>query len=228
MEENYDLAGLSFFADLTRDQLQHVAAQAAVETIPRGTVLFMEGHESKRTFIIISGLVKVYKLHKEGREKTLAILGRGDILGEMTLYDNTSRSATAETMEESTLLLIGNDEFKQLLLDIPELAIKIIQVLAQRLRQADQHIQELLFLNARSRIICNLVHLAVVHGIEEKGRIKIPLRLTHAELANLVGVSRETATKVLDELQKTNLIRIKSKQLWIINTEELYRQGSMD
>ena len=190
--------------------------------------MFVEGQPTNGTYIVVSGLVKVFKIHKEGREKTLAILSRGDLLGEMTLFDNPLRSASAETMEDSVLLLLSNDDLRQVLAEMPELAIKVIQVLVQRLRQANQQIEELMFLNARSRIICNLVHLASVHGIEENGKTRIPLRLTHAELANVVGVSRETATKVLDDLQKNSLIAINNKQLWLLDMKELYQQGAID
>lgn len=220
------LENISLFRGLDQEQLGRINSKATFYTYARGTLLFVEGEETNGTYIVVSGLIKVVKLHKEGREKTLAILGQGDILGEMTLFEITARSASAETMEETTVLFILNDDFRELLLDIPSLALQVIGVLAGRLRQADQHIQELIFFNARGRIICNLLHLAAEHGIEQKGQIKIPLRLTHAELANLVGVSRETATKVLDELQKDGLIKIKNRQLWLLNTEELYQQGT--
>jgi len=221
-----DLENISLFKGLNQKQFGLIKCKATLHTYVRGSILFMEGQETNGTYIVLSGLIKVVKLHKEGREKTLAILRRGDILGEMTLFETTARSAKAEIMEDSSVLFIPNADFKQLLLDIPQLALQVIDILANRLRQTDQQIQELLFFNARGRIICNLLHLAAGHGIEDNNRIKIPLRLTHAELANLVGVSRETVTKVLDDLQKDNLIRITNRQLWLLNTEELYKQGT--
>jgi len=228
MMEMYNLAQLSLFANLNEEQLNYLLSKTKLQNCTRGTILFREGQETNGTYIILSGLVKIFVLHKEGKEKTLAILKEGDILGEMTLFNNPFRSATAEALDDSAYLHISNRDFIQLLADIPPLALNIIELLTARLRHADQQIQELMFLNARSRIICNLVHLAAVHGVAEHDRIRIPLRLTHAELANLVGVSRETVTKVLDELQKNHLIYIKNKQLWLLDTEELYRQGTMD
>jgi CRP/FNR family transcriptional regulator len=218
------LKNISLFKGIDQIQLGHIKGKATLHSYVRGSILFVEGQETNGTYIVLSGLIKVVKIHKEGREKTVAILGRGDILGEMTLFETTTRSATAKIMEDSSVLLIPNSDFKQLLLDIPQLALQVIGILAERLRQTDQHIQELLFFNARERIVCNLLHLAAVHGIEESNKIKIPLRLTHAELANLVGVSRETVTKVLDDLRKDNLIRIKNRQLWLLNKEELFQQ----
>ncbi len=220
------LNNITLFKGLNQEQLGCIKSKSTLYTYPRGSILFVEGQETNGTYIVLSGLIKVVKLHKEGREKTLAILRRGDILGEMTLFETTARSANAETMEESTVLYIPNADFKQLLLDIPQLALEVIGILADRLRHTDQQIQELLFFNARGRIICNLLHLAAGHGIIENNLIKISLRLTHAELANLVGVSRETVTKVLDDLKKDGLIKIKNRQLWLLNTEELYQQGT--
>lgn len=223
-----ELKDIPFLEGLNRPQMEHIAGKLEKRTCARGSVLFMEGEESNGTYFIASGLVKIVKLHKEGREKTLAILRAGDMLGEMTLFEDSTRSATAEAMEDTTLFLITNNDLKQMLIEIPQLALRVVQVLSMRLRQTNQHIQELTFLNARSRIICNLVHLASVHGINQQGCVKIPLRLTHSELANLVGVTRETVTKVLDELQKDSLIQIKNKQLWLMDMEKLYQQGTIN
>lgn len=220
-----DIADVPLFKGLEPDKIERIRKIVIKRTYPKGATMFIEGQETDGLYIVTSGFVKVLKLHKDGREKTLAILGEGEILGEMTIFGSDLRSATLETLEQSTVLVIPRADFQLLLEEMPELAIRVIEVLSYRLRQSNRQIEELIFFNARSRVICNLVQLANERGRAEKNGIKIILRLTHAELANLIGVSRETTTKVLAELQAGNLIKITSKQIQIVNLDELYRQA---
>jgi len=218
------LSKISIFEGLGQDELDRVVKWVTRRTYPKGTTIFVEGDETDGIYIVTSGLVKVLKLHKDGREKTLAILNEGDILGEMTLFGGGLRTAIAETLEQTTVLVIPKANFQSLLTEIPRISIKIIEILSNRLKQANRQIEELVFLNARSRVVYNLISLAKEYGQPEEGGITISLQLTHAELAKLVGISRETMTKVLAELQDGNLIKVTRKKLQIIDLDDLYRQ----
>jgi len=215
---------ISIFEGLDQSELGRVTKWVTERTYPKGTTVFVEGEETDGIYIVTSGLVKVLKLHKDGREKTLAILNEGDILGEMTLFGSHLRTAMAETLEQTTVLVIPKANFQSLLMEIPKIAIRIIEILSNRLKQANRQIEEMMFLSARSRVIYNLINLAKEYGRPGKGEITISLQLTHAELAKLVGISRETMTKVLAELQDSGLIKVTRKKLQIINPDELHRQ----
>jgi len=215
------MKGINFFQGMTEEEIQRILNNANERLYTRGTIIFSEEEETDGIYIITEGLIKVYKMSIDGREKTLAILSPGDILGEMALFDHSYRSATAEALETSTVNVIPRQDFERLLEEMPTLAIKIIRVLAERLRQADEEIKNLLFLNARSRVILNLVQLAEQHLQEKKTGTPMPFRLTHAEMANLVGVSRETVTRVISELQDEDLIRIEKRKLWINDIQRL-------
>ena len=212
---------INFFRDMKEEEIQRILNNANERFYSRGTIIFSEGEETDGIYIITEGLIKVYKMSADGREKTLAILNPGDILGEMALFDHSYRSATAEALEASTVIVIPRQDFEHLLEKIPALAVKIIRVLAERLRQADEEIKNLLFLNARGRVILNLVQLAEAHMQGKKPGTPIPFRLTHAEIANLVGVSRETVTRAISELQDEGLIRIEKRKLWIDDIQRL-------
>ncbi len=219
-----NLHQITLFQDLNQEELSLVAAKVAERVFPKGVTLFVEGQETDGLYIIKSGLVKVYMLHRDGREKTLAILTPGDVLGEMTVYGSDLRSATVETLELTTFLIINKVDFRSLLFKIPKISISMIEMISNRLRQANRQIQELSFMNSRSRVICNLLHLAEEHGKIVRGEIGIPLRLTHAELGKLAGVSRETVTKVLVELQDNNLIDSNNKQLRVLEMVKRQRE----
>lgn len=215
------MKGINFFHGMKEEEIQRILNNSNERIYSRGTIIFREGEETDGIYIITAGLIKVYKMSIDGREKTLAILNPGDIMGEMALFDYSYRSATAEALEASTVNVIPRQDFERLLEEMPALAIKVIRVLAERLRQADEEIKNLLFLNARSRVILNLVQLVEQHMQGKKPGTPIPFRLTHAEMANLVGVSRETVTRVISELQDEGLIRIEKRKLWINDIQRL-------
>lgn len=203
-----DLSKVKLFSELNPEERQLIVETARESVYPPSATVFVCGEEASGLFIIVSGRVKVFKLNPDGREKTLAILGEGDTLGEVSLYGDSLRSATVETLETTSFLVISRDSFQSLLEKIPRLSMKIIELLSERLRRANQQIEELFFMNARSRVICSLIHLAEEHGRKKGEGMIILFSLTHAELAKLAGVTRETATKVLSELRDCELISL--------------------
>ncbi|MDD2422229.1 MAG: Crp/Fnr family transcriptional regulator [Heliobacteriaceae bacterium] len=218
------LSQIPMFNGLSQKELDHLAGCTLQRTYPKGTTLFVEGQPADGLYFITTGLVKVVKLHNDGREKTLALLGEGKILGEMSLFSSGLRTATAEALDKTTVLVLLREPFRALLLEMPILTIRLIEILSARLNQANQQIQALQFMNARSRIIASLIQLAKDYGQTENKGITIPLQLTHAEIAKLAGVSRETVTKVFADLQKNNLLKPSRKQLWISGLDTLYRE----
>ena len=218
------MKGINFFHGMKEEDIQKILNTSNERLYSRGTIIFSEGQKTDGIYIITEGLIKVYKMSVDGREKTLAILNPGDILGEMALFDHNLRSATAEALEATKVNVIPRQDFERLLEEMPVLATKLIRVLAERLRQADEEIKNLLFLNARSRVILNLVQLAETHMQGKKPGTPMPFRLTHAEMANLVGVSRETVTRVISELQDEGLIRIEKRKLWINDIQKLKKE----
>lgn len=219
-----DISKAALFEGLSGDEFERVKQRTIERTYPKGAVVFSEGEQTDGLYIVSSGLVKVFKLHTDGREKTLDILKPGQYLGEVSLFGSSIRSASVETLEPTKFLIIPSTDLRILLLETPSLAVKIIEMLSGRLREANRQIQELAFMNSRSRVICNLINLAEVHGRAEGSGVCIDVRLTHSEFAKLAGVSRETVTKVLQELQELSLISITSKYIKILSTLELYQE----
>ena len=211
-----DIAKIAFLEGLSPEEISKVRDITVERVYPKGTMVFSEGQESDGLFLIISGLIKVSKISKNGREKILAILGEGEIVGEMTVFGCHLRSATLHTLEATIVLVIKREDFRKILREIRDLAPRVVELLSNRLRYANRQIEELVFLNSRSRVICTLILLA------QEG--KLTLRLTHAELANLIGVSRETVTKVIAELKDCGLIQVARKEITIMDIERLYRE----
>ncbi len=216
-----ELGTIELFQDLDPTQLKMVEEKITLRSYDKGVTVFLEGEETDGIYIIVSGHVKVYMLHTDGREKTLALLSCGDVLGEVTLFGSDLRSAAVETLENATFYVISKEDFKTLIFNIPELAMRVIEMLSLRLRQTNRQIQEIVFLNAPSRVISSLLHLSEKYGKPKDEGLEIPLRLTHAELAKLAGVSRETVTKVLNNLHERRLIQMTHKHIKILKRKEL-------
>ena len=219
-----DLKRIKIFSELKSEEIEQIKLIARKRVYPKGTTIFVKGQKSDGVYIIYSGQVKISLLHHDGREKTLAILGEGEILGEVTLYGNELRSTNVEALEVTTLLIISNENFHLLLQSIPTLSTKIIELLSNRLRHSSQLVEELTFFDARKRVISSLIYLSSEKGIKIGNETHIIIPLTHSELAKLAGVTRETTTKVLNELQNKKLIKIDNKTIKIADNSALNDQ----
>ena len=219
-----ELRKVKLFSKLEPEELSQIEKTARERVYPRGATVFVSGQEADGLYIIYTGRVKVVMLYPDGREKTLAIFREGETLGEVTLYGSELRSATVETLETTTFLVISRESFQSLLMNMPRLCVEVIELLSKRLRRANRHIEELTFLNARSRVICALIYLAEEHGRKKGQEVQIAFSLTHAELAKLVGVSRETVTKVLIELQDKKMIDVRRGKIKINSFAGLQQQ----
>jgi CRP/FNR family transcriptional regulator len=187
----------------------------------KGTILFFEGDYGDEMFIITSGLVRIYRI-EQSKEITLALFRTGDFFGEMALIDKTAtRSATAETIEPSTILSISRGDFFRFLEKSPRLLLRLLEVNMQRLRKANDQIHDLTFLDVRSRIVKTISRLAEEYGTPTPQGMFIDMRLTHQQIANMVGTVRESVTKVLQELQDDGIISIQQKRIMVYDLPKL-------
>lgn len=209
------------FDHFDEQELQSVAPLFAERKYRKGTILFFEGDPGHELFIIKSGLVKIYKL-AEDKEITLALFSEGDFFGEMSLLQpGDTRSATAETIEPTTVFTLDRTKFLHFLESSPKLCLKLLEITVRRLRKANEHIEDLTFLDVRSRIIKNIRRLSEDYGKPIPGGLMIDLRLTHQQIANMAGTVRESVTKVLQELQDAGVIHIDHKRIIINDMDRL-------
>jgi len=216
------LRQVDLFKNLEEGELEQIRSIIAVRSFPKHSLLFLENSEGDGLYLIKSGAVKIFRATEEGREKILAIFRRGDFFGEMSLLDGGLRSASAETMEKSVVMVLRRSEFIRLLERFPALSMKIIHALCRRLRRANEQIEMIAFWDVRSRVLKILLDLAYEHGTGlDRGR-RIDLRLTHQELASLAAASRETVTRVLQELQDQGLIHMDGRNIVVLPPAESY------
>jgi CRP/FNR family transcriptional regulator len=160
-------------------------------------------------------------LSAEGKEKVLTILQEGDIFGELSLFDEDPHPLTAEAMDDARLLIIPWNEMEKMIIKRPSLAIKIIEALSKKTRLLTSQVRELVFQDAAGRLASLLSRLAEDFGREIEEGTVIDLVLTHQEIANLIGSSRVTVTKLINKFIDDGMITIKKRKIIIKDFESL-------
>jgi len=209
------LGRVPLFKSLNQQQLQNLAELTITRTFSRGSVIIVAEDEGDAFFIIRKGRVKVNLLHGDGREVILSILGKGEVFGELALLDGRPRSANVITLEETELITLRRTEFLQLINNEPAIIMGLLDELAARLRKTDHQIGGLALLDATSRISRTLVRLAAEHGEETAEGLLVGQKITHQQLANMSGTTRETVTRVLKRLEGQGYITMRGRQILI-------------
>ena len=217
------LARVDIFAGFEPVELESLAAITHKKSFTAGTRLFEQGHPGEEFFIIIKGSLKISVLSEEGHELVLAYLRPHDFFGEMALLDDYPRSAGAEAVEDLELLSIHKNHFRKLLSGKPQMALPILQCLARRIRTMINDLASSAFMDAYHRVASKLLVLARDLGEIEGDSATIRQKLTHQKLAALVGTTRETVTKILNEMKRQKLIRVDHQQITILALERMRR-----
>lgn len=213
MDEREVLRTVPIFSELSEEDISSLAHLALRKRYPKDTVVFFENEEGDFFFTILEGRIKVTILGDDGREVILSVLGPGDFFGEMALLDNEPRSATAIAVEESELLSLHRNDFQSVLNDNRSITSALIRVLSARLRRANHQISTLALLDVYGRVARVIVDMAREEGKRLRdGRIAFR-RATHQEIANRIGTTRETVTRMLKDLERQGLIHVEGKEI---------------
>lgn len=217
------LSEVEVFQDLTPQEMADLSARAPMRTAPAGTLLWSPHDPRPVLFIVKAGSVRIYRLSPEGRRLTLAVLGPGALFGEMELVGQRMGEGFAETVEPSVLCLMSEEDVRNLLLADPRIATRMITGLGRRLAEVEQRLADTVLKTAPQRVAAVLCRLATA-APPETGLLtpRGPLvRLTHEQLAELVGTTRETATRLLGELRDAGLVRLRRGGIVVLDVEGL-------
>jgi len=209
---------IPLFTGLGKKDLDTVARHTLAKTFPAHTILLREGERSDSLYIILYGKVKIYVSDKEGDEAILNIQGTGDYFGEMALLDEAPRSASAMTMEPTRVAIMAKSAFKDCLASHPDIAYNLIRTLTQRVRVLSGSVRNLALLDVYGRVARTLLSLA--EPLDNK--LVVDQKLTHQEIASMVGASREMVSRILKDLANKGYIKVERRR--IILFEKLARE----
>ena len=220
-----DVARAALFATIDPAAVTELISTMTVTHVARGSVIFRQGDTGDRLYVISAGKVKLGQHSSDGRENLLAVLGPGEVVGELSLFDPGPRSATATAVVDSELYELGHQLFVRWLAVNPEAAPGIIADLARRLRQTDEALADLVFTDVPGRVAKALLDMADRFGTPTDAGLRVEHDLTQEELAHLVGASRETVNKALADFTTRGWIRRDGRALVLRNVDRLRRRA---
>jgi CRP/FNR family transcriptional regulator, cyclic AMP receptor protein len=203
------LAHVPVFAELAPDDLQRVASVAVPRSFEPGQVVFREGDDSDTCYVVCEGHARAIRTHSDGRTITLATFGTGEVFGELAMFDDEKRSATVEAIDAVEAIAILGPDMRRVLREHPEISAKLVTTLGRRLRAANERLASQSFQTVQSRV-AQVVSQLVVQELAEAGQgaeaAEIVLKVTQAEVAQLAGSSRESASRFLAVLERAGIV----------------------
>ena len=213
------------FAGLEPGSARALIASMKSIDIGRGDVLFHEGEPGDRLYVIREGKVKLGTRSGDGRENLLAVLGPGEMIGELSLFDPGPRTATATAVSDSVVLEMGHHDLQTWLAATPAVAEHLLQALARRLRRTNEALADLVFSDVPGRVAKALLDLSSRFGRPVEDGIRVAHDLTQEELAQLVGASRETVNKALADFAARGWVRREGRAVVLLDVERLERRA---
>jgi CRP/FNR family transcriptional regulator, cyclic AMP receptor protein len=221
------LRRVSLFSELSAEELEKIARVAVPRSYPAGSIILREGDPGDTCYILRSGTARVVRQHADGRAITLTNLGPGEIFGELAMFDGEVRSATVEAVDDVRAVAILAGDLKRLLNEHPEIAVKLLGALAERLRETNARISRQSFQKVSSRVAGVLVELAETGTRTGLGAgdptAEVVVRSTQADLAQLAGTSREAASRFLATLQRAGVLTTKRGRIVVHDPSALHR-----
>jgi CRP-like cAMP-binding protein len=207
VEESVTLLGqVPVFETLAPEDLQHVAEVAVPRSFAAQQVIFREGDESDTCYVVRSGHARAIREHVDGRTLALAHFGPGDIFGELAMFDNERRSATVETLDAVDAIALAGSDMRRLLRQHPDIAVKLVIALGRRLRDANERLTRQSFQTVQSRVAVVLNDLVRQAQTEGAAAADVLVTITQADIAQLAGSSRESASRFLAVLERAGVI----------------------
>jgi CRP/FNR family transcriptional regulator, cyclic AMP receptor protein len=200
------LARVPVFAELAEPELTRVAGLARRRAFAAGEIVFREGEDSDTCYVVESGHARALREHTDGRQLTLATFGPGDIFGELAMFDDERRSATVDAIDDLEVVGIPGADMRRLMREHPDIAVKLSIALGRRLRAANERLARQSFQTVQSRVAVVLSQLVDQARAEGAAANDVVVHATQADLAQLAGSSRESASRFLAVLERAGVI----------------------
>lgn len=206
MVDLWHLTNINWLKELPDSEAETLRQGAKLRHYKVGGVIFEPRPKPEFVFLLESGLVRMYRSSQNGEEVTFGYVGAGEVFGELVAFIDRPRESYAVAVEPSMVLILEREAFAAAIQSVPSIMFSVAKQIEGRFHNIESRVEDLVFRDARSRVASAIVKLAKDFGQAEDGRLVIQLRLTHAELATLVGASRPTVSIALGELEDENIL----------------------
>lgn len=209
------------FSQLSEEDLSYLERRAKVRTFSRGSPVYFPTDSADCVFVLVEGRVRIYSVTIQGKQAVLALIEPGELFGEMALVGPEAREEHAEAALKSKIVSISRQSVEEILLKNAGLSLAVTKFIGMRRQRLERRLRNLLFRSNRERLIGLLLELIEQYGRTVREGILIDIRLSHQELAGLIGVTRESVTLALGELQLEHLITTGRKRIVVLNPQKL-------
>ncbi len=206
------LRNIQLFSLLDEDELEQISSIVSLKTFLKNETILIEEDTNEFMYIILLGRVKVTSMTDEGKETVLAIHNEGDFFGEMSLIDGSTSPATVVATEKSLVAIVSRNNFYSLLYSQRKILEKLLHIFCQRLRESWKKIHILSLKNAHERLKHLFITLSEDHGRETKDGVLLDIKLTHQDIADMAGLTRESVTRVIDRWKREGAISMVNKK----------------
>jgi CRP-like cAMP-binding protein len=213
------------FSGLDDDAAASLRSSLSENRLRRGEILFREGDSGDRLYVVMAGKIKLGRSSPDGRENLMAVLGPGQMFGELSLFDPGPRSLTATAVTDVTMLSLGHAALLSWLTGHPDVARNLLGQLASRLRRTNDVVADLVFSDVPGRVAKALLDLASRFGRQADDGLHVHHDLTQEELAQLVGASRETVNKALADFANRGWLRLEPRSVVLVDVERIQRRA---
>ena len=213
------------FSGLEDDAAESLRSSLTETRLRRGEILFREGDSGDRLYVVLEGKIKLGRSSPDGRENLMAVLGPGQMFGELSLFDPGPRSLTATAVTDVVMNDLGHDDLTRWLVGYPDVARNLLGQLAARLRRTNDVVADLVFSDVPGRVAKALLDLASRFGRRADDGVHVHHDLTQEELAQLVGASRETVNKALADFAHRGWLRLEPRSVVLVDVERLQHRA---
>ena len=215
------LKKIPLFQDLSHEAMHRLVQCIEMREVRRRQVIYLPGDPGQAVFFVNGGRVKISKVTRDGKELTLAYRAPGEVFGELVLIDGGPREEMAEAMENALVTELERGEFERLVQKEGMIGYRLTKIVAQRRREVENKIEQLLFKDVNAKLAELLLRLAAEYGIEDSRGTLVSLKITHQEMANLIGSTRETVSLTLSQFKRKGLIQTDGRKVILADREGL-------
>ncbi|MFV2065446.1 MAG: Crp/Fnr family transcriptional regulator [Pirellulales bacterium] len=220
-EKTWHLKNCDLFERLAADELKGLEMRCRARKFPRGSPIYLPADDADGVLLLTSGRVKICSFSVDGKQAILTFIEPGELFGELAMLDQETREEYAEAAEACTLLLIPADAMHDLMAQHTGVSLGVTKLFGMRRQRIERRLKYLLFRSNRERLIHLLLELAEQYGSRTADGVALGIKLSHQELANIIGSTRETVTVVLGALQNEGSLKLGRRKIVLTNLDRL-------
>lgn len=218
------LKHIRLFDDLSPAEMQDMERITRMQEVKKRQPLYFPGDPSNNVYLLKQGRVKIANTASSGKEVTFEILEPGEVFGELDVLEDSPRTTLAEALDDTLVCVIRREDFDRYLTTHPHVTVRLTKLIGLRLKKIQSRVEDLVFRDVPARLAHLLLELRKSDGVVEGPGMRLRVKLTHQEMANLVGCSRETVSTTLGQFRDEGLIQIDNRTITIVNEKGLSRR----